>query len=169
MALYDKMIKAIKKEIIIRSKNYNDEIQTIYYGGGTPSLLKIKDINDIFKSIQNNYSLSKNLEVTIEANPDDLTKSKLKSLSRTKINRISLGIQTLNDDALKLMKRVHSSKQSIESIENSLLFFNNLSIDLIYGIPNSDLKSLDKDLRLLQYYDIKHVSAYALTVESKTL
>jgi len=168
MALYDKMIKAIKKEIIIRSKNYNDEIQTIYYGGGTPSLLKIKDINDIFKSIQNNYSLSKNLEVTIEANPDDLTKSKLKSLSRTRINRISLGIQTLNDDALKLMKRVHSSKQSIESIENSLLFFNNLSIDLIYGIPNSDLKSLDKDLRLLQYYDIKHVSAYALTVESKT-
>ena len=68
----------------------------------------------------------------------------MKSLSRTKINRISLGIQTLNDDALKLMKRVHSSKQSIESIENSLLFFNNLSIDLIYGIPNSDLKSLDK-------------------------
>ena len=133
MALYDKMIKAIKKEIIIRSKNYNDEIQTIYYGGGTPSLLKIKDINDIFKSIQNNYSLSKNLEVTIEANPDDLTKSKLKSLSRTKINRISLGIQTLNDDALKLMKRVHSSKQSIESIENSLLFqiglkFLNLSL-----------------------------------------
>ena len=96
MALYDKMIKAIKKEIIFRSKNYNDEIQTIYYGGGTPSLLKIKDINDIFKSIQNNYSLSKNLEVTIEANPDDLTKSKLKSLSRTKINRISLGLSLIH-------------------------------------------------------------------------
>ena len=67
------------------------------------------------------------------------------------------------------MKRVHSSKQSIESIENSLLFFKNLSIDLIYGIPNSGLQNLDKDLRLLQYYDIKHVSTYALTVESKTL
>ena len=169
MALYEKIIKAIKKEIIIRSKNYNDEIETIYFGGGTPSLLKIKDINDIFQSIENNYSLSKNLEVTIEANPDDLTKNKLKSLSRTKINRISLGIQTLNDDALKLMKRVHTSKQSIESIENSLLFFKNLSIDLIYGIPSSGLQSLDKDLRLLQYYDIKHVSTYALTVEAKTL
>ena len=163
------MIEAIKKEISLRSKNYNDEIETIYYGGGTPSLLKIEDITDIFESIEKNYSLSKNLEVTIEANPDDLTKSKLKSLSKTKINRISLGIQTLNDDALKLMKRVHSSKQSIESIENSLVFFKNLSIDLIYGIPNSGLQSLDKDLRLLQYYDIKHVSTYALTVESKTL
>ena len=169
MALYEKMIEAIKKEIILRSKNYNDEIETIYYGGGTPSLLKIDDITDINESIEKNYSLSKNLEVTIEANPDDLTKSKLKSLSTTKINRISLGIQTLNDDALKFMKRVHSSKQSIESIENSLLFFKNLSIDLIYGIPNSDLQTLDKDLRLLQYYDIKHVSTYALTVESKTL
>lgn len=169
MALYEKMIEAIKKEINLRSKNYNDEIETIYFGGGTPSLLKIKDINDIFQSIENNYRLSKNLEITIEANPDDLTKSKIKSLSRTKINRISLGIQTLNDDALKFMKRVHSSKQSIESIENSLLFFKNLSIDLIYGIPNSDLQSLDKDLRLLQHYDIKHVSTYALTVESKTL
>tara|TARA_B100000886_G_scaffold80516_1_gene52378 strand:+ start:13831 stop:14961 length:1131 start_codon:yes stop_codon:yes gene_type:complete len=169
IALYEKMIEAIKKEIILRSKNYNDEIETIYYGGGTPSLLKIEDITEINESIENNYSLSKNIEVTIEANPDDLTKSKLKSLSTTKINRISLGIQTLNDDALKFMKRVHSSKQSIESIENSLLFFKNLSIDLIYGIPNSDLQTLDKDLRLLQYYDIKHVSTYALTVESKTL
>ena len=169
MVLYDKMIEAIKKEIIVRSKNCNDEIETIYYGGGTPSLLKIKDINDIFESIENNYRLSKNPEVTIEANPDDLTKSKLKSLSTTKINRISLGIQTLDDDALKFMKRVHSSKQSIESIENSLVFFKNLSIDLIYGIPNSGLQNLDKDLRLLQYYDIKHVSTYALTVESKTL
>ena len=169
MVLYDRMIEAIKKEIIIRSKNCNDEIETIYYGGGTPSLLKTKDLNDIFESIENNYRLSKNLEVTIEANPDDLTKSKLKSLSTTKINRISLGIQTLDDDALKFMKRVHSSKQSIESIENSLVFFKNLSIDLIYGIPNLGLQSLDKDLRLLQFYDIKHVSTYALTVESKTL
>ena len=128
------MIEAIKKEIIVRSKNCNDEIETIYYGGGTPSLLKTKDLNDIFESIENNYRLSKNPEVTIEANPDDLTKSKLKSLSTTKINRISLGIQTLNDDALKFMKRVHSSKQSIESIENSLLFFKNLSIDLILSL-----------------------------------
>mgnify|MGYP005677640381 FL=1 len=118
MVLYDKMIEAIKKEIIVRSKKCNDEIETIYYGGGTPSLLKTKDINDIYESIENNYRLSKNPEVTIEANPDDLTKSKVKSLSTTKINRISLGIQTLNDDALKFMKRVHSSKQSIESIEN---------------------------------------------------
>ncbi|MAQ60397.1 MAG: coproporphyrinogen III oxidase, partial [Flavobacteriaceae bacterium] len=96
MGLYEKMIEAIKKEIIIRSKNYNDEIETIYFGGGTPSLLKIEDISDIFQSIENNYILSKNLEATIEANPDDLTKSKIKSLSGTKINRISLGIQTLN-------------------------------------------------------------------------
>ena len=77
MAFYEKMIEAIKKEIIVRSKNCNDEIETIYYGGGTPSLLKIKDINDIFESIENNYRLSKNPEVTIEANPDDLNKQKL--------------------------------------------------------------------------------------------
>ena len=163
------MINAIKKEIILRSKNYNDEIETIYFGGGTPSLLKIKDIDDIFLTIENNYNLSNNIEITIEANPDDFSKEKLKSLSKTKINRISLGVQTLNDDALKLMRRVHSSKQSIESIENSLLFFKNISIDLIYGIPNLDINSLDQDLRLSQYYDIKHISTYALTVESKTL
>ena len=95
-----------------------------------------------------------NIEITIEANPDDFSKEKLKSLSKTKINRISLGVQTLNDDALKLMRRVHSSKQSIDSIENSLLFFKNISIDLIYGIPNLDINSLDQDLRLSQYYDI---------------
>ena len=95
MVLYDRMIEAIKKEIIIRSKNCNDEIETIYYGGGTPSLLKTKDLNDIFESIENNYRLSKNPEVTIEANPDDLTKSKLKSLSNTKINRISLGLSLI--------------------------------------------------------------------------
>ena len=82
------MVNAIKKEIILRSKNYNDEIETIYYGGGTPSLLKIKDIEDIFLAIENNYNLSNNLEITIEANPDDLSKEKLKSLSKTKINRI---------------------------------------------------------------------------------
>ena len=163
------MINAIKKEIILRSKNYTDEIETIYFGGGTPSLLKIKDIDDIFLTIENNYNLSNNIEITIEANPDDFSKEKLKSLSKTKINRISLGVQTLNDDALKLMRRVHSSKQSIDSIENSLLFFKNISIDLIYGIPNLDTNSLDQDLRLSQYYDIKHISTYALTVESKTL
>tara|TARA_E500000178_G_scaffold349392_1_gene406228 strand:- start:1252 stop:2289 length:1038 start_codon:yes stop_codon:yes gene_type:complete len=163
------MVNAIKKEIILRSKNYNEEIETIYYGGGTPSLLKIKDIEDIFLAIENNYNLSNNLEITIEVNPDDLSKEKLKSLSKTKINRISLGIQTLNDNSLKLMKRVHSSKQSIESIENSLLFFKNISIDLIYGIPNKDINSLDQDLRLSQFYDIKHISTYALTVEPKTL
>ena len=148
------MINAIKKEIILRSKNYNDEIETIYFGGGTPSLLKIKDIDDIFLTIENSYNLCSNIEITIEANPDDFSKEKLKSLSKTKINRISLGVQTLNDDALKLMRRVHSSKQSI---------------DLIYGIPNLDTNSLDQDLRLSQYYDIKHISTYALTVESKTL
>ena len=142
------MINAIKKEIILRSKNYNDEIETIYFGGGTPSLLKIKDIDDIFLTIENNYNLCNNTEITIEANPDDFSKEKLKSLSKTKINRISLGVQTLNDDALKLMRRVHSSKQSIDSIENSLLFFKNISIDLIYGIPNLDINSLDQDLRL---------------------
>ncbi|MDC3109758.1 radical SAM family heme chaperone HemW [Flavobacteriales bacterium] len=169
LILYQEMINAIKKEVILRSKNYNDEIETIYFGGGTPSLLKIKDIDDIFLTIENNYNLSNNIEITIEANPDDFSKEKLKSLSKTKINRISLGVQTLNDDALKLMRRVHSSKQSIDSIENSLLFFKNISIDLIYGIPNLDINSLDQDLRLSQYYDIKHISTYALTVESKTL
>ncbi len=116
------MINAIKKEIILRSKNYNDEIETIYFGGGTPSLLKTKDVDDIFITIENNYNLSNNIEITIEANPDDFSKEKLKSLSKTKINRISLGVQTLNDNALKLMRRVHSSKQSIDSIENSLFF-----------------------------------------------
>lgn len=169
MLIYDNMITAIKKEIILRSESCDEEIETIYYGGGTPSLLKSKDIDGIFHAIEKNYKLSKNLEVTIEANPDDLTKNKLKSISKTRINRISLGIQTLNDDSLKFMRRVHSSKQSLESIENSLLFFENLSIDLIYGIPNSKLKDLDKDLSLSQYYDIKHISTYALTVEPKTL
>lgn len=163
-----KIISSMIKEIEIKSIGYEDLIETIYFGGGTPSLLSIIEIDSLIKAVIDNFKISKKPEITLEANPDDLNISKLKELSNSLINRLSIGIQSFNDQDLKLMNRSHNSFDSINCIDNSLKYFDNISIDLIYGMPNSNLISWEKNLNLALNWDLNHISAYALTVEPKT-
>ena len=162
------MIKAINKEIYQKAILNNDKVSTIYFGGGTPSILDVEEINLIIENIYKNFNVGKNIEITIEANPDDLSKHKLNDLSKTKINRISIGVQSFIDKELKIMNRVHDSKKAIKSIEMAKKYFNNISVDLLYGVPYSSIKSWDYNLDTISSFNINHISAYALTVEPKT-
>ncbi len=155
-------------EIEIKSKSSSDIIETIYFGGGTPSILKENEINSFIKIICKNYKTSKNLEITLEANPDDLSKEKLNSLSQTMINRLSIGVQSFLDYDLKLMNRAHNSDTSKKCIEIAKNYFKNISIDLIYGMPKSNLESWDYNLNTAISFDLSHISAYALTIEPNT-
>lgn len=156
------------KEIKIKSQASDEIVETIYFGGGTPSLLETKEINCLIDTVCKNFKISSNLEITLEANPDDLTIHKLKELSKSKINRLSIGVQSFLDDDLKLMNRVHSSNVSKKCIENSKKYFKNISIDLMYGMPGSNLESWEYNLDLAISYNTSHISAYALTIEPKT-
>ncbi len=156
------------KELEAKSKDNCDIIETIYFGGGTPSVLSISEINKFIKIIYKNFKISENIEITLEANPEDLSLEKVKELSLSSVNRLSIGIQSFNDTELKMMNRSHNSNQSKNCIENASRYFDNLSIDLIYGMPNSNLKSWEKNLQILDSWEINHISAYALTVESNT-
>ena len=162
------MIKAINKEIYQKAILNNDKVSTIYFGGGTPSILDVEEINLIIDNIYKNFNVGKNIEITIEANPDDLSKHKLNDLSKTKINRISIGVQSFIDKELKIMNRVHDSKKAIKSIEMAKKYFNNISVDLLYGVPDSSIKSWNYNLDTISSFNINHISAYALTVEPKT-
>ena len=162
------MIKAINKEIYQKAILNNDKVSTIYFGGGTPSILEVEEINLIIENIYKNFNVGKNIEITIEANPDDLSKHKLNDLSKTKINRISIGVQSFIDKELKIMNRVHDSKKAIKSIEMAKKYFNNISVDLLYGVPDSSIKSWNYNLDTISSFNINHISAYALTVEPKT-
>lgn len=162
------MIKAINKEIYQKAILNNDKVSTIYFGGGTPSILDVEEINLIIENIYKNFNVGKNIEITIEANPDDLSKLKLNDLSKTKINRISIGVQSFIDKELKIMNRVHDSKKAIKSIEMAKKYFNNISVDLLYGVPDSSIKSWNYNLDTISSFNINHISAYALTVEPKT-
>lgn len=163
-------LEALAKEIELQ-KNYlkNETVETIYFGGGTPSVLSADEINSLFQKLQTIFSISKNAEITFEANPDDLTKSYLQSLKRTPINRFSIGIQSFIEEDLKYLNRVHSAQQALQSIKYAQdVGFENLSIDLIYGIPTLTETNWIKNLDVFFELSFPHLSAYALTVEPKT-
>jgi len=164
------LISSIIKEIELRSTYLNNElIETIYFGGGTPSVLSNIEINNIYNSIINNFDIAKNLEFTFEANPDDLSLEYLKLLKTTKINRLSIGIQSLFDDDLILMNRRHTAIQAIDAIKNAKdIGFNNISVDLIYGLPKMTQKRWIQNLDKVFELDIQHISAYHLTYEKGT-
>ncbi len=165
------MVSAICREIEIR-KDYLDSsepLKTVYFGGGTPSLLDKNHLERIFQSIREHFILDVNAEITLEGNPDDLTRDKLAELSATPINRLSIGIQSFFDDELQFMNRAHSAQEAVESIHNAKAAgFDNMSIDLIYGIPNSELSRWAKNLEMAFSLPIKHISCYGLTLEPKT-
>jgi oxygen-independent coproporphyrinogen III oxidase len=138
--------------------------------GGTPSLLEKKDFELIFKTISLNFSVAKNAEITIEANPDDLTKEKLRIFKTFGINRLSIGIQTFDDENLKFLNRVHSSIEAENSVKMAQdLGIHNISCDLIYAIPAENHSVFEKDLEKIISLTIPHISAYCLTIEPKTV
>ncbi len=166
----DELLQALVKEIGLQ-KTYlgNETIETIYFGGGTPSLLKADELNLLINTITNLHTVSANAEITIEANPDDLDKEKLQALRQTEINRFSIGIQSFFDDDLQWMNRVHRSDGAEAAVKRAQdAGFENITIDLIYGYPLlSDQKwkfNLDKVFEL----DVPHVSSYSMTVEPQT-
>ena len=165
----DIMVQSIIKELILRSDDCEEIIETIYFGGGTPSIMSVDEIDQILTKITENYTVSDHVEITLETNPDDITNNKLIKITDTKINRISIGVQSFIDKELQLMRRAHNSIQAQKSIELSLKFFDNISIDLIYGIPESDMKSWKSNLDISLKFDLNHYTAYALTLEPKTI
>lgn len=166
----DALLHSIINEIEWR-KDYlsSSEIKSIYLGGGTPSLLSETELMYLFENIYNNFVLTADAEITLEANPDDLTIKKIKELKHTPINRFSIGIQSFFDEDLKLMNRAHNSSEALRVVQDVQdAGFENITIDLIYGIPTLSNKNWLKNLRTAFNLDVNHISAYCLTVEPKT-
>lgn len=165
----DELIKALAKELILRKGELqNQTIETIYFGGGTPSLLTIDELRLLIDSIYLNYSVSDNPEITLEANPDDLSKQKLNDLTTSRINRLSIGIQSFFEDDLQSMNRAHSSQEAKQCLEEATKHFSNITIDLIYGIPRMSIEKWNENLQTAFSFGVNHISSYALTVEPKT-
>ncbi|MGV4413031.1 radical SAM family heme chaperone HemW [Chryseobacterium sp. T1] len=170
LKLKDDMLSAIRKELALRHHELQDKTLTsLYFGGGTPSILEIDDIKALLDDIQKYFQFDNNIEITLEANPDDLDQKFLKALSTTEINRLSIGTQSFFEEDLKLMNRAHNASEAESSIKRAQdLGFENLSIDLIYGSPTSDFNIWKQNLQKIIDLDVPHVSSYALTVEPKT-
>ncbi len=163
------MIQALVKEILIRNKELeNETIETIYFGGGTPSLLTIDEIQLLLDAIYLNYKVVEKPEITLEANPDDLNEDQIEKLANSKINRLSIGIQSFFEDDLKAMNRAHSAEEAKRSLSVATRLFDNITIDLIYGIPTMSNTRWTENLKMAFDSGVKHISSYALTVEPKT-
>jgi oxygen-independent coproporphyrinogen-3 oxidase len=170
LALQNDFTDALLKEIELR-RTYlaNEPIETIYFGGGTPSLLPLPAIRDILNSIYRNFSISPDPEVSLESNPDDMTRSNLKSWKESGINRLSIGVQSFFKDDLVWMNRAHNAQQAIEALENVITAgFENFSLDLIYGLPELTDEKWNENLGRAISLNPSHISCYALTVEPKT-
>lgn len=164
------MVEAIINELE-RQKDYLNgaELSSIYFGGGTPSLLSEQELNLIFEKIYQLHSVQADAEITLEANPDDLTLDKLKALHNSPVNRLSIGIQSFAEEDLRFMNRAHNAEESRICIENALTEgFSNLTLDLIYGSPTTSHAQWAKNLETVFQYPISHLSAYCLTVEPQT-
>jgi len=167
----DVFVDALLKEMHLRKEYLHDKhINTVYFGGGTPSLLNVSEINRIIRKIEVLFDLDSRAEITLEANPDDLSPGYLKALKAdTSVNRLSVGIQSFFDDDLNYLHRVHDGDHARKAIEMAKqVGFENMTIDLIYGIPTLTEEKWEKNLALFFGYDIPHLSSYALTVEHKT-
>jgi len=168
----DVFVDALLKELELRKYYLTDKIiNTVYFGGGTPSMLSASEIQRIILKISELFDLNKNAEITLEANPDNLSEQKLKQLkNETQINRLSIGVQSFDNEDLNYLNRVHDAGQARKSIDHALkASFNNITIDLIYGIPTLTEKRWKKNLEIFFSYGLPHLSSYALTVEPKTV
>ena len=173
----DEMVQALAKEIELRSKStsnsqlptpHNEVIETIYFGGGTPSILEISDLKFLIDAVYSNFKVVSTPEITVEANPDDLNYDTIRQLANSPVNRLSIGIQSFFEDDLKLMNRAHNMEEAKKCLEIATQYFNNISIDLIYGIPNMSNEKWLQNIETALSFNVPHISSYALTVEPKT-
>ena len=175
----DEMVLALAKEIQMRKKEFeNETIETIYFGGGTPSILQISDLRFLIDEVYKNFTVAENPEITLEANPDDLSRERIIELSKSPINRLSIGIQSFFEEDLTMMNRAHNSAEARKCLEEAIKYFDNISLDLIYGIPDSSQngeqaqqmsnEKWKQNIETALSFGIPHISSYALTVEPKT-
>ncbi|MBK6445138.1 MAG: radical SAM family heme chaperone HemW [Bacteroidetes bacterium] len=164
------MLEAMRKEIGLRSDYLGtNQLNTIYFGGGTPSLLTGDELKGIFETIHRNFSVDPDAEITLEANPDDITAERLDEFRIAGINRLSIGIQSFSDEDLKYLNRVHSAQQAIDAVKLAQAHgFNNISIDLIYGIPTLSEEQWEQNMETAFSLNVNHLSCYSLTVEPRT-
>jgi oxygen-independent coproporphyrinogen-3 oxidase len=171
MKFMPEMVNALRKEIQLR-KNWlqNETISTIYFGGGTPSLLSVEEITMLIEEIHQSFKVDSNPEITIEANPDDLSLAYINKLSASPVNRLSIGIQSFDSLELKLMNRRHSVQQAKDCVKQAQeAGFDNISVDLIYGLPESTPEKWQQNLEQVTQLNIQHLSAYHLTYEQGTV
>ena len=162
-------VKAVCRELVLRKSEYvSKEIQSIYFGGGTPTVLEVSELVMILQVIYKHYKVSDTPEITLEANPDDLDLEKIKALSQTKINRLSIGIQSFHESDLSAMNRAHNADEAEKCLEIATTYFDNITIDLMFGMPTMTVEHWRQNLQTAFAYGIKHLSCYALTVEPKT-
>ena len=181
----DQLIFALAKELELRKDEFKDiTVETIYFGGGTPSVLSADELQYLIDSVYLNYKVTDSPEITLEANPDDLVidndvtlsavevqslyQSKFEGLKSTGINRLSIGVQSFHEKDLKLMNRAHNAEEAKRCLQFSTQYFDNISLDLIYGIPNSTNAEWLENINTALSFGIPHISSYALTVEPKT-
>jgi len=164
------IVRAITSEIALQKDYLDGEIlETIYFGGGTPSILMPSELNEIFEAVHRNFAVSDRPEVTLEANPDDLTNKKLEALHDAGINRLSVGIQSFDDSVLKSLNRAHDNLMARCCVEDARKAgFENISIDLIYAIPQRPDEDWQKDINHALEINPEHISSYSLTIEEKT-
>lgn len=164
------MVRAIIREMELRKTEISTvPLETIYFGGGTPSLLTANELGMIFDAIEQNFEIANNAEITLEANPDDLTNAKIRELKNSPVNRLSIGIQSFRDSDLKLMNRAHNANEAERSVKAAQdAGITNITADLIYGLPEQSIEDWRKNILQLIAMDVPHLSSYCLTVEPKT-
>lgn len=160
----------MRQELVLRQSELDKPLESIYFGGGTPSLLSLSELDEFFVQIRNFFTVKADAEVTLEANPDDLDPQYLEGLQQLGINRLSIGLQSFRAEELKLMNRIHSSAKAAQSVRDAQIAgFSNISVDLIYGSPDSTAAQWQETLQEVLALEVPHISAYALTVEPNTL
>jgi oxygen-independent coproporphyrinogen III oxidase len=166
----NELLRAMLQEIDMRAYELPKQaLETIYFGGGTPSLLTAEELNAFFAAIEKKFEILTDAEITLEANPDDLTETYLRELKATQVNRLSIGIQSFREQDLKQMNRAHTATQAREAVRLAQQFgFNNITVDLIYGIPDLTDADWEKNLHEVFELGVQHLSAYCLTVEPRT-
>lgn len=165
----DDMVNAIRQEIRLRKQDAKLPVETIYFGGGTPSVLITQQLRMLLGEVYNQFEVIDNPEITLEANPDDLSSAYILAVQNLGVNRLSIGVQSFLDDELKLMNRAHSASQALSSVERAKKVFDNVSIDLLFGNPNTTLDDWKRNLDRALQLEVPHISSYALTLEPKTV
>jgi oxygen-independent coproporphyrinogen III oxidase len=169
LSLKDQVLEAMHQELRDRSGYLNEKVDTIYFGGGTPSLLSGDEIKRLIQSASTIYHIDEKAEITLEANPDDLSASKLSELKAAGINRLSIGIQSFDDGDLIFMNRAHTSQQAVTCVRDAqTIGFDNISVDLIFALPGREINWLASNIRKIIDLNIQHVSCYGLTIEPRT-